>query len=158
LFERVAGIEYKQDLRVVAPGELGKLLARQGVAYTVDGEVRVVEQHMNDVPPDAEATPTALFIHGGYWQALDRSFVSHCARGLLPIAACRWVRCFLPVRGPMRPWPPSCFRIWQQGWICKGRGAGRLLGRFARFLSRATGLSSVASRHLQEAFWVSGVK
>ncbi|MBL6455168.1 alpha/beta hydrolase [Belnapia sp. T6] len=27
--------------------------------------------------------PTALFIHGGYWQALDRSFFSHCARGLL---------------------------------------------------------------------------
>jgi arylformamidase len=27
--------------------------------------------------------PVAVFIHGGYWQALDRSFVSHCARGLL---------------------------------------------------------------------------
>lgn len=27
--------------------------------------------------------PVALFIHGGYWQALDRSFASHCARGLL---------------------------------------------------------------------------
>ncbi len=27
--------------------------------------------------------PVAMFIHGGYWQALDRSFVSHCARGLL---------------------------------------------------------------------------
>lgn len=26
--------------------------------------------------------PIALFIHGGYWQALDRSWVSHCARGL----------------------------------------------------------------------------
>ena len=27
--------------------------------------------------------PVALFIHGGYWQALDRSFASHCAQGLL---------------------------------------------------------------------------
>ena len=27
--------------------------------------------------------PVAMFIHGGYWQALDRSFASHCARGLL---------------------------------------------------------------------------
>ncbi|MBW8269246.1 alpha/beta hydrolase [Caldovatus aquaticus] len=26
--------------------------------------------------------PLALFLHGGYWQALDRSWVSHCARGL----------------------------------------------------------------------------
>jgi arylformamidase len=27
--------------------------------------------------------PLALFIHGGYWQALDRLFFSHVARGLL---------------------------------------------------------------------------
>jgi arylformamidase len=29
---------------------------------------------------DAQA-PLALFIHGGYWKALDRGFASHCARG-----------------------------------------------------------------------------
>lgn len=27
--------------------------------------------------------PVAIFMHGGYWQALDRSFFSHLARGLL---------------------------------------------------------------------------
>ncbi len=27
--------------------------------------------------------PLAVFIHGGWWQALDRSFVSHLARGLV---------------------------------------------------------------------------
>ncbi|MGG5817923.1 alpha/beta hydrolase [Falsiroseomonas sp. HW251] len=27
--------------------------------------------------------PVAVFIHGGYWKALDRSFASHCARGLV---------------------------------------------------------------------------
>jgi len=35
--------------------------------------------------PDAAAEPAAplaLFIHGGYWKALDRGFASHCARGL----------------------------------------------------------------------------
>ncbi len=34
--------------------------------------------------PAAEAgdAPIAIFVHGGYWQALDRSFASHCARGL----------------------------------------------------------------------------
>lgn len=32
--------------------------------------------------PDGDG-PLALFIHGGYWQALDKSFASHCARGLL---------------------------------------------------------------------------
>jgi arylformamidase len=30
---------------------------------------------------DAES-PIVVFIHGGYWQALDGSFFSHCARGL----------------------------------------------------------------------------
>jgi arylformamidase len=29
-----------------------------------------------------DQAPLALFIHGGYWQALDRSFASHCARGM----------------------------------------------------------------------------
>jgi arylformamidase len=33
-------------------------------------------------PAPSGAAPLALFIHGGYWQALDRSFASHCARGL----------------------------------------------------------------------------
>jgi arylformamidase len=33
-------------------------------------------------PGAAEDAPLAMFIHGGYWKALDRSFASHCARGL----------------------------------------------------------------------------
>ena len=32
-------------------------------------------------PADADA-PQALYIHGGYWKALDRRSSSHCARGL----------------------------------------------------------------------------
>lgn len=31
---------------------------------------------------DASDAPVAVFIHGGYWQKLDRSFFSHCAAGL----------------------------------------------------------------------------
>jgi arylformamidase len=33
-------------------------------------------------PTEPRSTATVLFIHGGYWQALDRSFFSHMARGL----------------------------------------------------------------------------
>lgn len=29
-----------------------------------------------------DGAPVVIFIHGGYWQALDRSSFSHCARGL----------------------------------------------------------------------------
>jgi arylformamidase len=32
--------------------------------------------------PGAGAAPLALFLHGGYWQALDRNRFSHMARGL----------------------------------------------------------------------------
>jgi arylformamidase len=32
--------------------------------------------------PGGDPAPLALFIHGGYWQGLDRGYVSHCARGL----------------------------------------------------------------------------
>lgn len=31
---------------------------------------------------EAGGGPSVMFIHGGYWQALDRSFFSHMARGL----------------------------------------------------------------------------
>jgi len=34
------------------------------------------------LPAGGEALASAMFIHGGYWQALDRSFFSHVARGL----------------------------------------------------------------------------
>ena len=53
--------------------------AELGLAYG-EGEREKLDLFL---PPNGGATPTALFIHGGYWQALDRSFVSHCARGLL---------------------------------------------------------------------------
>jgi arylformamidase len=33
-------------------------------------------------PPEGDATPLALFIHGGYWRALEPSSFSHLARGL----------------------------------------------------------------------------
>jgi arylformamidase len=34
-------------------------------------------------PEGVTSPPVAIFIHGGYWQALDRSACSHFARGLL---------------------------------------------------------------------------
>lgn len=34
------------------------------------------------LPETGEAAPLAMFIHGGYWRAMDPSFHSHMARGL----------------------------------------------------------------------------
>jgi arylformamidase len=39
-------------------------------------------RHRIDVFPGDDSGPIVVFIHGGYWQALDGSFFSHLARGL----------------------------------------------------------------------------
>ncbi len=53
--------------------------ARLDVAY---GETE--REALDLFLPEAEGPcPLALFIHGGYWQALDRKAVSHFARGML---------------------------------------------------------------------------
>jgi arylformamidase len=48
-------------------------------------------------PEEPRSTATVLFIHGGYWQALDRSFFSHMARGLnaygVPVAVVGYDLC-----------------------------------------------------------------
>jgi pimeloyl-ACP methyl ester carboxylesterase len=40
------------------------------------------KRHTIDFFPGDGEGPIVVFIHGGYWQALDGSFFSHCARGL----------------------------------------------------------------------------
>lgn len=40
------------------------------------------ERNRIDLFPGDRDGPVVVFIHGGYWQALDGSFFSHCARGL----------------------------------------------------------------------------
>ena len=39
-------------------------------------------RHTIDVFAADRGGPMVVFIHGGYWQALDGSFFSHMARGL----------------------------------------------------------------------------
>ncbi|MCA3272773.1 MAG: alpha/beta hydrolase [Roseomonas sp.] len=84
--------EYNNRARVPESAEIIAGWARDAAAFRESGvraELNLPygagEREKLDLflPPNAEAAPTALFIHGGYWQALDPSFVSHCARGLL---------------------------------------------------------------------------
>ncbi len=62
---------WQQEWKGLSPGEQGRLLARQGVPYAVDGEVRVVDQHMQDVPSDGEAMGEVVMrgnmVMKGYW-------------------------------------------------------------------------------------------
>jgi arylformamidase len=52
--------------------------AELGIAYGA-GERERLDLFLPAHEGDA---PLAVFIHGGYWKGLDRSFASHCARGL----------------------------------------------------------------------------
>jgi arylformamidase len=80
-------VEYNNRARVPENPSLMAGWARDAAAYR--------EQHppsafsygsgrrntMDFFPGDGDG-PIVVFIHGGYWQALDGSFFSHCARGL----------------------------------------------------------------------------
>jgi arylformamidase len=63
--------------------------ARDAEAYRAacDGHWRTIsygpgERHRLDYFPSSGDGSVVVFIHGGYWQSLDRSFFSHLARGL----------------------------------------------------------------------------
>jgi len=49
---------------------------------TYGGTARTALDMFWPAATDRETCPIAMFIHGGYWQALDRKFFSHLARGL----------------------------------------------------------------------------
>ncbi len=87
-----AEAEYNNRARVPESGAIIAGWARDAAAFRaswVEKELGVAygagERERLDLfrPGPGGDWPVAMFIHGGYWQALDRSFASHCARGLL---------------------------------------------------------------------------
>jgi arylformamidase len=70
-------------------------------------------------PAPAGEAPLALFIHGGYWQALDRSFASHCARGLnrrgIAVAVPSYDLCpAVPLETIVAQMRAACRFLWQR--------------------------------------------
>ncbi len=68
--------------------------------------------------PSGEA-PLALFIHGGYWQALDRGVASHCARGLngrgIAVAVPSYDLCpTVPLETIVAQMRAACLFLWQR--------------------------------------------
>lgn len=81
-------VEYNNRARVPESGELIGGWAKDAKAYreTFSG-MRVLRygagaRNTIDFFPGGADGPVVVFIHGGYWQALDASFFSHLARGL----------------------------------------------------------------------------
>ena len=78
--------EYNNRARVPEHPALITAWARDAAAYRETKPPRVIAygagaREQMDVF-EAGAGASVIFIHGGYWQALDRSFFSHMARGL----------------------------------------------------------------------------
>lgn len=78
--------EYNNRARVADSAEQIAGWARDAAAYREIKPPRVVaygdgERHAFDFF-EAGDGPTVMYVHGGYWQAVDRSFHSHQARGL----------------------------------------------------------------------------
>lgn len=81
--------EYNNRARVPESGGLIAGWARDAQSYRAQvGEPQVLRygagaRHTIDYYAAADAGPVVVFIHGGYWQALDPSYFSHLARGLM---------------------------------------------------------------------------
>ncbi len=78
--------EYNNRARVPEHPAIIAGWAADSAAYREAKPPRVVrygdgERHTFDLF-ETGTGPAAMFIHGGYWQALDKSFFSHMARGL----------------------------------------------------------------------------
>ncbi|OYU89515.1 MAG: alpha/beta hydrolase [Bradyrhizobiaceae bacterium PARB1] len=80
--------EYNNRARVPESSELIAGWARDAKAWREQGNVPDVipygagARHAIDYFAAADRGPIVVFIHGGYWQALDASFFSHLSRGL----------------------------------------------------------------------------
>jgi arylformamidase len=87
----VAGIDYEVEYnnraRVPENPALMAGWARDAAAYREQHASRAIAygpgaRNTIDVFSGDDQGPIVVFIHGGYWQALDGSSFSHCARGL----------------------------------------------------------------------------
>jgi len=80
-------VEYNNRARVPEHPALMAGWARDAAVYREQHPPRVLsygpgERHRIDLFAGEGTGPIVVFIHGGYWQALDGSSFSHCARGL----------------------------------------------------------------------------
>jgi arylformamidase len=80
-------VEYNNRARVPENPALMAGWVRDAAAYRERHAPRTVtygpgDRNTIDVFPSDDQGPIVVFIHGGYWQALDGSSFSHCARGL----------------------------------------------------------------------------
>jgi arylformamidase len=80
-------LEYNNRARVPESASIISGWAKDAAAYRMRQAPRAVSygpdaRNVIDFFPGSDEGPIVVFIHGGYWQALDGSFFSHLAGGL----------------------------------------------------------------------------
>jgi arylformamidase len=80
-------VEYNNRARVPEHAVLMAGWAQDAAVYRTQRPAHVLTygrspRNSIDLFPGEREDPIVVFIHGGYWQALDGSSFSHCARGL----------------------------------------------------------------------------
>src|SRR4030095_193081 len=79
-------VEYNNRARVPEHPALIEGWAEDAAAYRAQHAPRRIVYGPGNSPTidlfESGEGPIVVFIHGGYWQALDSSFFSHCAHGL----------------------------------------------------------------------------
>lgn len=79
--------EYNNRARVPEHPQVMAAWTRDAAAYREQHAPRRLSygpgpRHAIDLFEAGDSAPVVVFIHGGYWQALDGATFSHCARGL----------------------------------------------------------------------------
>jgi arylformamidase len=80
-------VEYNNRARVPENPSIMAGWAKEAAAYRARHAPQAISygpgaRNIIDFFPGSDAGPIVVFIHGGYWQALDGSFFSHLAGGL----------------------------------------------------------------------------
>ncbi|WP_420102043.1 alpha/beta hydrolase [Bosea sp. (in: a-proteobacteria)] len=116
-------------------------------------------------PQEARGDALVMFIHGGYWQALDRSFFSHMARGLnargVPVAVVGYDLCPQVTLGhivwEIQQAAAALWRRYGLKVVASGHSAGGHLAACALATNWANVGTDLPERLVPAAYGISGL-
>lgn len=115
-------------------------------------------------PVDPRGEATLVFIHGGYWQALDKSFFSHLARGAnahgISVAIPSYDLCpQVSVAEIIAQMRAACGTLAKLGrpLVVSGHSAGGHLAACMLAQDREAGSNATGEQHVRAAYAISGL-
>ncbi len=171
----MAGIDYEAEYnnraRVPDHGEHIAGWARDALAFRENTPPTPIpygpgERETLDLftPADPRGEATLVFIHGGYWQALDKSFFSHLARGAnahgISVAIPSYDLCpQVSVAEIIAQMRAACGTLAKLGrpLVVSGHSAGGHLAACMLAQDREAGSDAAGEQHVRAAYAISGL-